>query len=294
MRLKLSVFAVQLALMTSQVHPHSAVSTESSEEYLRKAMIELQQMKDTVPTVPVFFGTKHLLAGKRLLNTNANALRFQRQGMHNAQEIVSAPANAQYYQVPVRGQGASPFTKSELNSIYKQAMESGNSISVDSLKNVLAGGQLPLGNSNNQDGNVRPTYAYYFYPLKSFTSDVRNHNGIGASDLQMESTNPFHESQKQMVMNPLFMAISGFVGMALVFMLGVLIMPRLFPDFKSRFVHDELLDLTKTVSDAIESYNKTTTMRPKKHYRETIIGIKTRPRQGTSVRKRNKMRNTLQ
>lgn len=111
----------------------------------------------------------------------------------------------------------------------------------------------------------------------------------------MESTNPFHESQKQMVINPLFMAISGFLGMAVVFMLGVLVMPRLFPDFKSRFAHDELLDLTKTVSDAIESYNKTTTtISPKKHYPETIIGIKTRPHQGTSVRKRNKMRHKIQ
>ncbi|XP_011296768.1 uncharacterized protein [Fopius arisanus] len=279
---------VQVALIASQVNPHSAVSTESSEEYLRKAMIELQLMRDAIGKVPIYLGGNgaHLLAGKRLLNTNSNSLRIQQhQGLQSIQD--PGGGNLQYYQVPSRGQDASSLlTKGQLHSIYKQAAQ-GNSISMESLKNVLAGGQLPLRNANNLEENVKPTYAYYFYPMKSFMNDVRNHNGAG--DLQMESTNPFHESQKQMVMNPLFMAISGFVGMALVFMLGVLIMPRLFPDFKSRFVHDELLDLTKTVSDAIEAYNKTTPVRPKKHYPEAIIGIKTRP-QGASARKRCKIR----
>lgn len=79
----------------------------------------------------------------------------------------------------MRGQG-SPFTKNELNSIYKQPVESGNSISAESMRNVFSGGHLPVGNSYNQAGNVRPTYAYYFYPTKSFMSDVRNNNGFGA------------------------------------------------------------------------------------------------------------------
>lgn len=103
MRVKWSVFVVQLALITSQVHPHSAVSTETSEEYLRKVMIELQEMQQAMPTVPVYLGgNQQFLAGKRLLNTNVNSLRFPHQSQKlQAIEPLDAASNnnAQYYQV---------------------------------------------------------------------------------------------------------------------------------------------------------------------------------------------------
>ena len=59
------------------------------------------------------------------------------------------------------------------------------------------------------------------------------------------------ESQKD-IGNPLFMAISGFVGMAVLFMIGVILFPRL-GGFNSRFSNEsDFLDLTKKIGEAID------------------------------------------
>lgn len=74
------------------------------------------------------------------------------------------------------------FTRAELAALYKKALEKGSAISVASLMHALnaAGGN---GNSNtpSETGHpqlpVKPMYNYYFFPLKSFASELqRDHH----------------------------------------------------------------------------------------------------------------------
>lgn len=56
--------------------------------------------------------------------------------------------------------------------------------------------------------------------------------------------------------NPLFMAISGFIGMALMFMASVLFVPK-FENFASRNSSNDFLQLSKVAWEAIEGRNCT-------------------------------------
>lgn len=91
-------------------------------------------------------------------------------------------------------------------------------------------------------------------------------------------------------MNPLFMAISSFLGMTVLFIIGILLMPRMFGDFKSRYTDDELDDLTERVAEAIEAYNENNNLkRPKIHYPEPIIvGVQNKSMQRVSSKRQKK------
>lgn len=62
------------------------------------------------------------------------------------------------------------------------------------------------------------------------------------------------EASEKQIANPLFMAISGFIGMALIFMASVLFLPR-FDNFGARNSSGEFLQLTKVAWEAIEGRN---------------------------------------
>ena len=64
------------------------------------------------------------------------------------------------------------------------------------------------------------------------------------------------ESQKQMT-NPLFVALSSFIGMALLFMVGVLFFPK-FTGFSPRNQQDDMLQLAMIVIEAIDRKNSLT------------------------------------
>ena len=64
------------------------------------------------------------------------------------------------------------------------------------------------------------------------------------------------ESKKQMT-NPLFVAVSSFIGMALLFMVGVLIFPKL-GGFRPREQQDDFLQLVQIVAEAIDKKNPLT------------------------------------
>ncbi|XP_008545692.1 uncharacterized protein LOC103569919 [Microplitis demolitor] len=297
---------MQLVLVSS-VCAIEVLSTESSEEYLRKAMSELQGLKTPIAGYHNF--NPHFFAGKRYSRTNANILTVhQDDSRHNGyppkkSEQIIVEANQYYPQmprpvvVPDQAKIQNPplgFTKSELAMMYNQALQSGNAISLPGLKNSLESGQIPsvvgnylhLPNADNQ----QQTFAYYFYPLKSFMDNLQNNNGYKTiNDLTPMQTG-HQESQKQIIINPLFMAISSFVGMALVFMFGVIVLPRILGEFRSRIVHDELLNLTTTVNEAIDKFNYTTT-RPKTPFSEAMVGIKTRPVQRVKRKKIHRNRN---
>lgn len=62
-------------------------------------------------------------------------------------------------------------------------------------------------------------------------------------------------SQKQLS-NPLFIAISTFVSMALLFMVGILFLPKLhqYGIFSTRGIQDDFLYLTNIVMGAIDKF----------------------------------------
>lgn len=92
----------------------------------------------------------------------------------------------------------------------------------------------------------------------TFSTKFRLFN-ILQQDLKPANTGLVEESQKQAA-NPLFVAISGFVGVAVLFMVGVILMPRIFGDFHFRNGDeddDDFLDLTKTINEAMDNENCT-------------------------------------
>lgn len=67
------------------------------------------------------------------------------------------------------------------------------------------------------------------------------------------------ETTQKQLMNPLFVAIGTFISMALLFMMGVLFLPKLphLDVFKGRVAdNDDLLRLTTFVMNAIDGYNR--------------------------------------
>lgn len=71
------------------------------------------------------------------------------------------------------------FTKNQLATIYKQALESGSSMSLSALKSALESGHYPSVNSNQLQIPIpqQQLYTYHFYPLKSFMEKLQNNNG---------------------------------------------------------------------------------------------------------------------
>jgi len=84
------------------------------------------------------------------------------------------------------------FTRAELAALYKKALEKGSAISVTSLTQALnAAGGNGNGNAPSQAGHpqlpVKPMYNYYFFPLKSFASELQR-------DHHQTAVNESHES----------------------------------------------------------------------------------------------------
>lgn len=73
------------------------------------------------------------------------------------------------------------LTRAKLAALYKQALEKGSAISVAALKQAL----IAAGGNDNATPQVdhlqlpvkHPLYNYYFFPLKSFASELQgDHN----------------------------------------------------------------------------------------------------------------------
>ncbi|XP_067215888.1 uncharacterized protein [Linepithema humile] len=166
------------------------------------------------------------------------------------------------------------FTRAELAALYKKALEKGSAISVASLTQALnaAGGNgnalLPaslLPASLPQIGQLQsptkyPMYNYYFFPLKSFASELQRDQHQAAIAPVFAATETAESPQKQL-MNPLFVAIGTFISMALLFMMSVLFLPKLpqlpqFELFNARTDNDDLMRLTALVMNAIDGRNR--------------------------------------
>ncbi|XP_066594150.1 uncharacterized protein [Prorops nasuta] len=181
-----------------------------------------------------------------------------------------AESSQQYYQV--RASAPSPavlgYTRAELATMYKNALEKGSAVSLASLTNALQNGKTPKVTSTHLElpsvAAVQPMYQYYFFPFKTFAAELQKSHGYKTIPTSVGQYVPVvqaaasEESPKQ-VSNPLFVAISTFVAMALLFMMGILFLPKIhfgtFGAFQARGMQDDLELLSNIIATAIQRYD---------------------------------------
>ncbi|XP_012258159.2 uncharacterized protein LOC105687270 [Athalia rosae] len=149
------------------------------------------------------------------------------------------------------------LTRNDLAMLYRTALHQGSPVKLSSFSNQpnsalapqIVGNQLRLNSGH-------PGYYYYFYPLKTFMNEIQGDQGYTAiqQSVQPDNFNVATESSEKQVSNPLFVAISGFVGMALIFMASVLFMPR-FGSMESRNSSSNFFQLSRVAWEAIEGRN---------------------------------------
>ncbi|XP_018358520.1 PREDICTED: uncharacterized protein LOC108758206 [Trachymyrmex cornetzi] len=273
--------ATRLAILISLIiiNARSCVA-ESSGEYLQKAMIDLQELN--VPSNSLTMYDR--LSSSMNLGYQQNYHDYNRhrkvsinnvhQGVEKAiADVPIEPGGSIIQHYAVRDSTAMTshpkmkqpeplaFTRAELAALYKKALEKGSAISVASLMHALnaAGGN---GNTPSEAGHpqlpVKPMYNYYFFPLKSFASELqRDHHQ--AAIIPMYAATETTESTQKQLMNPLFVAIGTFISMALLFMMGILFLPKLphLELFNARLVdNDDFLRLTTFVMNATDERNR--------------------------------------
>ncbi|XP_060537068.1 uncharacterized protein LOC132708636 isoform X2 [Cylas formicarius] len=157
------------------------------------------------------------------------------------------------------------LTKGELTSLYETAMANGHSVKLDTGENGYihaavhhldeAGHEtqhVPYGTDDHDDS---AGYYYYYYPIKSFldkftssyNNDAKQHNIA----IKTETEKPVKK------MEPLFMAISGFIGMAVMLVITMVVFPKLGINPKivnSTKKKEKLEDFARLALDAIEGH----------------------------------------
>ncbi|XP_036143564.1 uncharacterized protein LOC105838934 [Monomorium pharaonis] len=274
--------AALILLIIVNARSHNA---ESSGEYLQKVMIELQELNLPSNNLMMYDRLSSMNLGYRQAgyHDHSHDNRYRKISTKNHHDIQKPSISAehedmaqstannvvQYYAVrdsiataanypKVKQPEPLAFTRAELAALYKKALEKGSAISLASLTQALnAAGSNGNGNTPSQAGHpqlpVKPMYNYYFFPLKSFASELQRDHQTAIVPIYA-ATETAESTQKQL-MNPLFVAIGTFVSMALLFMMGVLFLPKL-PQlglFNARVAdNDDFLRLTTLMINAIE------------------------------------------
>lgn len=87
------------------------------------------------------------------------------------------------------------------------------------------------------DQGTIPGYYYYFYPIKSFMPNATGDNNSSAHDMMMMMMDgqDMADDNKDNRIDPLFLAVAGFVSMATIVSFSILFLPK-FGDHRS---HDK-------------------------------------------------------
>nr|CAD7261321.1 unnamed protein product [Timema shepardi] len=178
-----------------------------------------------------------------------------------------------------------PLSKGELEALYQAAVNKGTTLDLASLfkdtsitqdlqglQSLAAPAQAGHETLKDSTNANTPGYYYYFYPINSFNKGEEKNNNkenVAFATNQVPSVKPqFAEMVPTAMMlleggtndrtvEPLFVAMAGFIGMALMFVFSVLFLPK-FGTLRSRGitalknVPDELSALTKLVLEAID------------------------------------------
>ncbi|XP_033217708.1 uncharacterized protein LOC117173326 [Belonocnema kinseyi] len=282
MRLRIGSFwMIMVPLLPFQAI--AAIRKESSDVYLKKVIQELQTFNGPVSLDPNELQADPLALVSFHNNKNQKVLRNQywKSGLdhhqfdHNQypgsqiqpisinkidndlleldtsnQHILSRPqANNKSWKEDATG--AIGLTNVQLAAMYGTAFQKGAPVGLVPLTTALLSGKTPRVTSTHLEiPSSQYQYSYYFVPLKSFGTELINNHGYKTIPDSIIEDPEVMESQKQMT-NPLFAAVSSFIGMALLFMAGVLIFPKL-GGFVPRDQQDDFLHLVQTVTEAID------------------------------------------
>ncbi|XP_051161097.1 uncharacterized protein LOC127281428 isoform X2 [Leptopilina boulardi] len=149
------------------------------------------------------------------------------------------------------------MTKIQLAAMYENALKKGSPVGLVPLltNSISSQGKTPRVTSNQLEIPTSPQYSYYFFPLQSFGNELRNNYGYKTIPDNVMQDTKIMETNKEMT-NPLFVAVSSFIGMALLFMMGVLLFPQV-KNFvpREQRENDLLLQLTTFVLEAVDSRN---------------------------------------
>ncbi|CAL7952249.1 unnamed protein product [Xylocopa violacea] len=272
------------------LHPIRNVRTngESSGEYLQKVIFQLQEFNVPTPITiynrlslnhghndAVYMDKNRQNHGFQRINMNAqrNVQKYQNQSLQHYNIFPSEKIDQQstdledsphYYEsrAPTVTKIQEPqvlgFTRAELAAMYKSALQKGSPISLSSLTNALSSGDVPQITQTHVEFPVKqPPYKYYFFPLKTFMSEFKKNHGYKTIPVPAFDNTEAAQTTQTQLSNPLFVAISTFVTMAIVFMMSVLFLPKLaqLDILNSRSIQDDLFNLSNIVTNAVERYN---------------------------------------
>ncbi|XP_017794911.1 PREDICTED: uncharacterized protein LOC108576427 [Habropoda laboriosa] len=261
---------------------------ESSGEYLQKVMFQLQEFNvpppinsyDRLSSNKDYKNVAHANKYRQnygvqriSMNTRQNAQKYQNQSFQHYNVLPNKKLDlhstdfdnfSHYYQphVPAVTKVREPeilgFTRPELAAMYKSALEKGSTMSLSSLTNALSSGELPQVTQTHVEFPVKqPLYQYYFFPLKTFMSEFKKNHGYKTIPAPAFDNTGAAQTTQTQLSNPLFVAISTFVTMAIVFMMSVLFLPKLtqLDILHARSIQDDFFYISNIVTNAIERYN---------------------------------------
>ncbi|XP_063928105.1 uncharacterized protein LOC135141186 isoform X2 [Zophobas morio] len=132
------------------------------------------------------------------------------------------------------------LTKGELAALYEAAVSKGDTVKLDAGDNTYIHAAVheldesPAASYNHEhktppsstsSGDDVSGYYYYYYPVKSFLDEMTSQSS--SHNVKITSTKEVAPEKKdKKALEPLFMAISGFIGMAVMFVLSVLVFPK--------------------------------------------------------------------
>lgn len=255
---------------------------ESSGEYLRKAIFQLQEFNVPSPTnaynhVPsnqdyknvIYMDKERQNHEVQRINMNAqrNIQKYQNQSFQHynvlpSKKIDQRISDSEVYYEPnvhsvtkVRKPEVLGFTRTELAAMYKNALEKGSTMSLSTFNNALISGEPPQVTQTHVEFPVKqPLYQYYFFPLKTFMSEFKKDHGYKTIPASTVDNTQAAQTTQTNLSNPLFVAISTFVTMAIVFMMSVLFLPKLtqLDILNRRAIQDDFVYLSDIVTNAIE------------------------------------------
>ncbi|XP_043249388.1 uncharacterized protein LOC122395671 [Colletes gigas] len=262
--------------------------TQTSGEYLEKVMIELQDF-NVPPSVNIHDRqssnngynnmiykdkSKQSYVVQRInMNSRQNIQKYKNQSFPYYNVLPSdkidlnragSENSLQYYQsnVPSITKMQEPevlgFTRAELAAMYRNALEKGSKISLSSLSNALSIGEMPqIAETTMEFPAKQPFYQYYFFPLKTFVSELKKDHGYKTIPAPAFDNTEAAQTTQTQLSNPLFVAISTFITMAIVFMMSVLFLPKLtqFDILHSREIQDDFFHISNIVMNAIDRYD---------------------------------------
>ncbi|KAK9890201.1 hypothetical protein WA026_010311 [Henosepilachna vigintioctopunctata] len=220
----------------------TSITSQESAQYLQSAMRDLRELKDTSESQNVVYSLSTLAD---IFSTVSPQVHMHRRIHQNEIPELS-------------------LTKGELATLYKNAVSKGHTVQLDTGDDTLVNAAVhEIGSSgdhhssddHDSEHNDETGYYYYYYPIKTFFNEITSkysdeqynhahnsvHHGISHAkpkpnynyhkhthqhNVKISSTKASTNGDKKNKLEPLFMAISGFLGMALMFVLSVLVLPK--------------------------------------------------------------------